>query len=234
MNHIKDILSSVLSFLKTTFYDNYNAGIFGTYAEWAGIIFTILTIIFTLRFYNKDNRIVFRVAVNKKNKQTKTDEGIIYSADEIYIIQAINLSKMSETVYFDGIRYKYAFFEKLWIKMKNNKIEYLQTTISVFFESGDKFEYVGPRNSTKEQIFESHWIDDFVVNRFKKTNKPVTIEVVYANATGQEFTQDVLFSKKDIKYIESIRENFKDRIERRKSEVLLKKELENKKYKDLL
>lgn len=88
---------------------------FGSLAEWVGIVATVLTIILTIRHYGKDNQKDIRFMVYQKNKQDKTEDGVVrvLSDTEIFV-HVYNNSKMPIMVRIEGFRNRQNFIKQCY------------------------------------------------------------------------------------------------------------------------
>lgn len=88
---------------------------FGSLAEWVGIVATVLTIILTIRHYGKDNQKDIRFMVYQKNKQDKTEDGVVrvLNGTEIFI-HVYNNSKMPIMVRIEGLRNKKGLLKRIY------------------------------------------------------------------------------------------------------------------------
>ncbi|GAW98716.1 hypothetical protein IWT30_00675 [Secundilactobacillus mixtipabuli] len=88
----------------------------GDLAEWVGSIGTILAIFFTIRYYNKDNRV--DLGINVSQSITKESEGVTIVSNG-WTFSALNISAVPSAFVFMGIRWKESLIKTLFINFLN-------------------------------------------------------------------------------------------------------------------
>ena len=74
----------------------YNPEIYGTIADWFGIVATVLTIFFTLRHYANDNKIDFRIMSYRRHQYKEENGGVSVNSKRNIIVTGVNFGKQPE------------------------------------------------------------------------------------------------------------------------------------------
>ncbi|MGO2082485.1 hypothetical protein [Vagococcus sp.] len=175
----------------------------GSWADWIGIVVTIITIVLTVRYYGKDNRRRLLIGFDIVPITYKKDKGIIgVRSDTKYIIWAVNVSKVTDSVIYSSIRYKPSFYKRLKESLfSTQKSGYIPQPLEEFIKIGEptKFETLGEREKTTGYEVRSQSINDFALERFEKTGKKVVLWITFTDILGKEYKRELIYTKKELK-----------------------------------
>lgn len=175
----------------------------GSWADWVGIVVTIITIILTVRYYSKDNRRRLLIGFDIVPITHKKGNGVTsVKSSTKYIIWAVNVSKVTDSVSYSSIRYK----PTLYIRLKERlfsiaKSGYIPQSLEEFIKIGEptNFETLGEREKTTGYEVRSQSIDDFALARFKKTGKKVILWITFTDILGKEYKRELIYTKKEFR-----------------------------------
>ncbi|WP_066025772.1 hypothetical protein [Enterococcus mundtii] len=164
---------------------------FGSWADWIGIVVTIITIVLTVRYYSKDNRRRLLIGFDIVPITHQNDNGVTQlKSGTKYIIWAVNVSKLTDSVYYSSIRYKPSFYKRLKERaFSTQKSGYIPQPLEEFLKIGEptKFETLGEREKTTRYEVRSQSIDNFALEKFKKTGKKVVLWITFTDILGKEY-----------------------------------------------
>ncbi len=172
----------------------YKLEYMGTIADWVGILVTALTIFLTVKYYLNDNRREFRIVIYPL--YTKKAKGITFNSAQplFYEFYAVNFSKNPDSVYFYTIRPKRNILDKLFFKIPSAQL----SLSNPFEERLPEYQTLGPKERTKIEKVKAELLYDHLSSLFKRTKRSkylrkMTLEIVYLNVEGKEFSRQIVF-----------------------------------------
>lgn len=175
----------------------------GSWADWIGIVVTIITIVLTVRYYSKDNRRRLLIGFDIVPITHKKDNGeVAVKSETKYIFWAVNVSKVTDSVSFSSICYKPSFYNRLKEKLFSiEKRDYIPQPLEEFMKIGEptKFETLGEREKTIGYEVRSQSIDNFALEKFKGTGKKVVLWITFTDILGKEYKRELIYTKKELR-----------------------------------
>lgn len=177
----------------------------GSWADWIGIVVTIITIVLTVRYYSKDNRRRLMIGFDVVRITYKKDNGIVgMKSEKKYIFWAVNVSKVTDSVCFSSICYKPSFYNRLKEKLFSiKKRVYIPQPLEEFMKIGEptQFETLGEREKTIGHEVRAQTIDNFASEKFKKTGKKVVLWITFTDILGKEYKRELIYKKKELRML---------------------------------
>ncbi|MDT2864345.1 hypothetical protein [Vagococcus carniphilus] len=175
----------------------------GSWADWIGIVVTIITIVLTVRYYSKDNRRKLLIGFDIVPITHKEDNSVTYvKSSEKYIIWAVNVSKVNDSVSYSSIRYKPSFYKRIKESFFSApKSGYMSQSLEEFIKIGEptKFEILGEREKTSGYEVRAQSIDNFALERFRKNGKKVVLWITFTDILGKEYKRELIYTKEELK-----------------------------------
>lgn len=189
----------------------YNPEYMGSVADWVGILVTALTIFFTVKYYLNDNKREFRIVLYPLYTEENNEMLIGYSEPVFFEFYAVNFSKNPDSVYFYTIRPKYTILGKLFFKIQKNPLD----LSNPFEERRPEYQTLGSKERTKIEKVKVELLYDRLSYLYKRTKRnkylrKMTLEIVYQNVEGKEFSKQIIFP---IELILQYMEEQKERLE---------------------
>lgn len=177
----------------------------GSWADWIGIVVTIITIVLTVRYYSKDNRRKLLIGFDIVPITYKKDNGVVgMKSKKKYIFWAVNVSKVTDSVCFSSICYKPSLYNRLKEKLSSiNERVYIPQPLEEFMKIGEptQFETLGEREKTIGHEVREQTIDNFALEKFKKTGKKVVLWITFTDILGKEYKRELIYKKKELRML---------------------------------
>ncbi|EME7200357.1 hypothetical protein OPR93_002711 [Enterococcus faecium] len=134
-----------------------------------------------------------------------------YSEPVFFEFYAVNFSKNPDSVYFYTIRPKYTILGKLFFKIQKNPLD----LSNPFEERRPEYQTLGSKERTKIEKVKVELLYDRLSYLYKRTKRnkylrKMTLEIVYQNVEGKEFSKQIIFP---IELIQQYMEEQKERLE---------------------
>ncbi|ENZ5625708.1 hypothetical protein ACGWZA_000257 [Enterococcus hirae] len=184
----------------------YKPEYMGTIADWIGILVTALTIFLTVKYYLNDNKREFRIVLYPLYVEENNGINIGYRKPVFFEFYAVNFSKNPDSVYFYTIRPKHNILKKLFFKIPNDQL----SLSNPFEERIPEYQTLDSKEKTKIEKVKIELLYQYISSLYGRTKrnkylKEMTLEIVYLNVEGKEFSKPIVFS------IESIQEYMEER-----------------------
>ncbi|MFJ1628092.1 hypothetical protein [Marinilactibacillus psychrotolerans] len=173
---------------------NYDYEIYGTLADWIGILVTVATIFLTIRHYSASNKIDFRIMSYSRNK-SKEKKGITYiNAEREFIVTGVNFGQNPELFRLEGFLKREKIPEKIKRIILFKKREILPVKIDIINHKKIEYQLVQAHHQIDEEVFDINYLKNHLeINNFD-VNKGFYI--IYAHVSGKKFKKRIKIAKK--------------------------------------